>query len=379
MDREACRALCTRSRKKFKPKKTGFKHYVQVSNQQRWSIVYERFGCFNSTQQVVRSIPEISARLNLQKSTVANTIYRFRKKGNVDDQRVNNISVTKYKITQEIKDYLLHPSTFQRWAGLNNARRVQLLKESHGLSLSPDGLRKFYVRNNIRFRHCNYTYDSKTADLDVQRARFAFKLTQLISSGAHIVYIDESSFNNWKVPRKTWYGIGMNVKLVLPSKRGQAITVLGAIGTCLKVPCFLHGRSTSLIKVEQLMRAIRTHAIPNFSEPIHVVMDNHACHRSAQVQALMLSLNLISTFQPAYSPEFNCIERVWGNFKKRLQQAMLPFQSANYSEQSLNNALIRIERAVTYEEMCRAALGNNREYLQQQLTEHAKLPADGDL
>ena len=57
MDREACRALCTRSRKKFKPKKTGFKHYVQVSNQQRWSIVYERFGCFNSTQQVVRSIP----------------------------------------------------------------------------------------------------------------------------------------------------------------------------------------------------------------------------------------------------------------------------------------------------------------------------------
>ena len=41
------------------------------------------------------------------------------------------------------------------------------------------------------------TYDNKTMNLDMQRARFAFKLKQMIGNETHIVYIDESSFNNW--------------------------------------------------------------------------------------------------------------------------------------------------------------------------------------
>jgi hypothetical protein len=52
---------------------------------------------------------------------------------------------------------------------------------------------------------------------------------------------------------------------------------------------------------------------------------------------------------------------------------MLPFKTENYTEQSLNNALIKIERAVTYEEMSRAAVGNNRNHLEAQLLEYAKL------
>jgi hypothetical protein len=31
------------------------KHYARVTNVQRWMIVYERFGSFNSTQTVVRT------------------------------------------------------------------------------------------------------------------------------------------------------------------------------------------------------------------------------------------------------------------------------------------------------------------------------------
>jgi hypothetical protein len=47
------------------------------------------------------------------------------------------------------------------------------------------------------------------------------------------VYFDESAFNMWLRPRKTWQDPSAPVTLVLNKDRGKNVTVYGAIGVNL--------------------------------------------------------------------------------------------------------------------------------------------------
>ena len=55
----------------------------------------------------------------------------------------------------------------------------------------------------------------------------AFQMAELIKKGKLVIYVDESTFNHWLVPRKTW--IRREMVLQMPSLRGQSISVIAAI------------------------------------------------------------------------------------------------------------------------------------------------------
>jgi hypothetical protein len=52
-------------------------------------------------------------------------------------------------------------------------------------------------------------------------------MAELIKKGKQVIYVDESTFNHWLVPRRTW--IRRDMVLQMPSLRGQSISVIAAI------------------------------------------------------------------------------------------------------------------------------------------------------
>ena len=78
-----------------------------------------------------------------------------------------------------------------------------------------------------------------------ERIAFARRLNNLMSRDADICYMDETTFNIWDPPKRTW--MQKNCKMIVPInlKKLQNITLYGAIGKSLKGPTFMMAKSTN--------------------------------------------------------------------------------------------------------------------------------------
>ena len=57
-----------------------------------------------------------------------------------------------------------------------------------------------------------------------------------------------------------------------------------------------------------------------------MVLDNHRSHYTKEVTIAMEANNIIPHFMPPYTPEFNCIEALWGWVKKDVKKRMAQSQ-----------------------------------------------------
>ena len=65
----------------------------------------------------------------------------------------------------------------------------------------------FYKHHGIRWLSVGQCYDSSLrnyAELLPQRQAYAQLLSNIILTRKGVVYIDETSFNCWDMPKKTW-------------------------------------------------------------------------------------------------------------------------------------------------------------------------------
>ena len=91
-------------------------------------------------------------------------------------------------------------------------------------------LSNFYRRNKVTCRKPQYQYGRKEIlQLEIAKDQklVAFQMAELIQKGKQVIYVDESNFNHWLVPRKTW--IRRDMVLQMPSKRGTSISVIAGI------------------------------------------------------------------------------------------------------------------------------------------------------
>ena len=137
------------------------------------------------------------------------------------------------------------------------------------------------------------------------------------SNTPNVVYGDESSFNLWMRPTKTWGRDDGKTKIEINIKRGKSITLYGAIGEMMTKPVFMQGRSTNTDEFCKFLKLVRQ----NFSDNsrIYLVLDNHPTHKSVAAKILAEELNITFTMLTPYSPEFNSIERLWGYMKKEFK------------------------------------------------------------
>ena len=67
---------------------------------------------------------------------------------------------------------------------------------------------------------------------------------------------------------------------------------------------------------------VREHATCEVTEPIHIVLDHHAVHKSQKTRPYFEKYNLIQLFQTPYSAPFNSIEALWGLMKRRMSKIL---------------------------------------------------------
>ena len=92
-------------------------------------------------------------------------------------------------------------------------------------------LRKYYLRLGVRYRKLSYDYQQKTqraAEIQLKQKEFVHNLTIcMMEQRREIIYIDETTFNLWQIPSRTWLAKGMKVQIA--ESRGKSITLIGAI------------------------------------------------------------------------------------------------------------------------------------------------------
>ncbi len=88
------------------------------------------------------------------------------------------------------------------------------------------------------------SYLKKRQQIQNERISFAETLKRLIDANEPIIYLDESSFNNWSRASKVWQYRDQPVESAINPARA-AITVFGAIGLSLTKPVFMTAESTN--------------------------------------------------------------------------------------------------------------------------------------
>ena len=101
-----------------------------------------------------------------------------------------------------------------------------------------------------------------------------------------------------------------------PSKRGQNVSIIGALGFNGVVASYsLMGATKGLTFEAFIARKL----VPNLWEGACVVMDNCSVHLGETVRELIESAGAHLIYLPPYSPDFSPIENCWSKLKSILR------------------------------------------------------------
>ena len=64
-------------------------------------------------------------------------------------------------------------------------------------------------------------------------------------------------------------------------------------------------------------------------QELHMVLDNHSAHHTHLVRDAFHEFNIIPHFIPPYTPEFNCIEALWGWVKRDVKKRLVELKLVN--------------------------------------------------
>ena len=122
-------------------------------------MVMMRFGSITDFTHPKLSYSKIAKRMFRQPNTVHYAIKNFVKESQVIDHRRNNGKHVQYQIVRhQLHDYILDRNTLVEWSGYSLQDRVLLLEQKKGVTISWQALRRFYLKNNVRFLQSNYIY-----------------------------------------------------------------------------------------------------------------------------------------------------------------------------------------------------------------------------
>lgn len=133
---------------------------------------------------------------------------------------------------------------------------------------------------------------------------------------ATVVFLDETSTQTTLTRSRARAPRGERVVGAVPRNHGSNITCLVAMGPAgMQVPCVFEGAVTSALFV----RWIRRWLVPTLRRGTTVVLDNLSVHRNADVRAVIEAAGCQLCYLPAYSPDFNPIERAFAKLKTHLR------------------------------------------------------------
>jgi len=216
------------------------------------------------------------------------------------------------------------------------------LRERHGLSLGYGTVWRFLARHKIT-RKKKTGHASEQEREDVEASREAWFEGQLDLDPKKLVFIDETSISTSMARRFGWAPRGERCRASIPFGHWKTTTfVAGLRVDRIDAPMTIEGAldgEAFLAYVEQVLA-------PTLSKGETVVMDNVPLHKVAGVSEAITAKGASVLYLPAYSPDFDPIEKFFSKFKSILQR--IAARTAGALEAAVAEAL----RTVTPDE-CR--------------------------
>ena len=170
-------------------------------------------------------------------------------------------------------------------------------------------------------------------------------LARAAELAARLVFVDETGCNTAMTRRYARAPRGERAVAPVPHGHWQATTVVGAVrlgGVCpVAAAMLLDGAANG----EAFTGFVETELAPALREGDIVVMDNLPAHKLQAVRELIEAAGATLMPLPAYSPDFNPIEKMWSKLKTSLRTA------AARTKEALHEAIADALRRVTASDM----------------------------
>jgi putative transposase len=129
-----------------------------------------------------------------------------------------------------------------------------------------------------------------------------------------IAWIDESGFKSHTYRAYAWGKIGAKVYDERPGKREkQTNLIMAKQGRRLLAPVLYQDSTTAL----WFNQWLEEHLFKELEENSTLILDNASFHQKEAIRSLAKENGHDVLFLPPYSPDFNPIEKVFANLKKR--------------------------------------------------------------
>jgi transposase len=150
----------------------------------------------------------------------------------------------------------------------------------------------------------------------VKAARADWRAEFALVDPSRLVFLDESGASTALTRRYARAERGTRVDAAVPHGHWKVVTLtaavrLGGVGACLAFD--------GATDTESFETYVRECLVPTLRPGDIVVMDNLACHKSAEVERLVGSAEATVRYPPAYSPDLNPIEELFSKLKEYLR------------------------------------------------------------
>ena len=214
------------------------------------------------------------------------------------------------------------------------------LRERHGLSLGYGTVWRFLARHKIT-RKKKTGHASEQEREDVEASREAWFEGQLDLDPRKLVFIDETGISTSMARRFGWAPRGERCRASIPFGHWKTTTfVAGLRVDRIDAPMMIDGA----LDGEAFRAYVEQFLAPTLSTGDTVVMDNVPLHKVAGVGQAIAARGANVLYLPAYSPDFNPIEKCFSQLKSILQRV------AARTTDALEAAVAEALRTVTPDE-----------------------------
>jgi transposase len=216
------------------------------------------------------------------------------------------------------------------------------IRERHGLSFGYGAVWRFLARHRIR-RKKKTGHASEQEREDVKASREAWFEGQLDLDPTKLVFIDETSISTSMARRFGWAPRGERCRASVPFGHWKSTTLVAGLRVDrIDAPMTINGA----LDGDAFRAYVEQGLAPTLSAGDIVVMDNVALHKVVGVGKAIAAKGASALYLPAYSPDFDPIEKFFSKFKSILQRI------APRTPDALNAAVAEALRSVTPDE-CR--------------------------
>jgi transposase len=211
------------------------------------------------------------------------------------------------------------------------------IRERHGLGFGYGTVWRFLARHGIT-RKKKTGHASEQEREDVEAAREEWFEGQLDLDPLKLVFIDETSISTNMARRYGWAPQGERCRAPVPFGHWKTTTLIAALRfDRIDAPMTIDGALDGALDGESFLAYVRQVLAPTLSAGEAVVMDNVPVHKVAGVREAIEAKGAGVLYLPAYSPDFNPIEKSFSKIKSILER--LAARTADALQAAVGEAL----------------------------------------